>query len=218
MSSVPGMPAHGDPDPQLGDFDDAEGTTDPGLTRISRRPQAHRAAAGVEIDTDTDHTLLGARPRPVASTSAQPHPNAEAATPARRATAAGSGGPEAHGETIIPPQSVRGRGVISGTHVPGADRAAGSEPRQRLAATPVPLGTNERYAARPAAPVIAARAQRGEPGVQPTVDPSTIDHALLDRTLRGRARRRAVGVILVLAGSCLLLATAVLLVISTFGH
>lgn len=221
MSSAPGeTPADSEPAQSLGqledggadfgDIDDIDDTTDPGVTRLSRRPPTPRAAG---LD-DIDHTLLGARPRPAVSREHSLPPDADQAAPLRRATV------HTRDETIVTAQLARDRAVISGTHVPNADRTA-DDRAQRLAASPAapgPLGKREHYAARPAAPVIAARAERREPGVQPTVDPSKIDHATLDRTVRGRARRRAVGVILVVAGSCLLLATAVLLVISTFGH
>ena len=212
MSSAPGeTPADAESEPYFGALDDdIDDTTDPGVTRLSRRPPTQRAPRFDEID----HTLLGSRPRPAVPREHAPSADGEHAAPLRRATV------NAHDETVVTAQLARDRAVISGTHVPGAEHPTdGRAPR--LAASPAapgPLGKREHYAARPAAPVIAARAERREPGVQPTVDPSTIDHALLDRTVRGRARRRAVGVTLVVTGTCLLLATAVLLVISTLGH
>ena len=213
MSSAPGeTPADGEPEHYFGELDDdVDDTTDPGVTRFSRRVPPRRAA-GLE---DTDHTFLGARPRPAVPREQALPPEVERAVPARRATIA------ARDETIVTPQLARERAIIAGTHVPASEHSADDDHAHRLASTPAvpgPLGKREHYAARPAAPVIAARAERREPGVQPTIDSSSVDHALLDRTVRGRARRRAVGVTLVVTGSCLLLATAALLVISTLGH
>lgn len=187
---------------QDGEVDDA---TETGATRLSQRARPKAAF------DDVDHTVLGSRPR-----STSPAPDGlvrPAATPG--AARARQLPDEVHDETIVTPRSGVGHAVTAGTHVPGNEASSSEHTPQRLADTPAAPDSSApklSYEARPVAPVIAARAEFRVPSIQPA-----IDHNALDRTLRGRARRRAAGLGFVIVGSCLIIAAAILLVISTLG-
>lgn len=98
---------------------------------------------------------------------------------------------------------------------PGVDvRAdAGASPSGRAAYSPDAALLREPYASRPVAPVIAARATHPARMAQPQADGEAVD-----RSMRGRARRRAVGLVLSIAGVVVLAAGLLIALLASLAR
>lgn len=96
---------------------------------------------------------------------------------------------------------------------PDADADAGRPPSGRVAYAPDPVLLREPYASRPVAPVIAERAAHPVRMAQPQADGEAVD-----RSVRGRARRRVVGLGLSIAGAAVLVAGLLVAVLASLAH
>lgn len=82
----------------------------------------------------------------------------------------------------------------------------------RIASSPDHDALKSPYAARPVAPVIAVRAEHHPPMAQ-----SSVDGEAVDRSIRGKARRRVAGLALIVTGAICVLAGLLAILIVGLG-
>ena len=165
-----------------------------------------------DVAEDTSSTIrVNRAPRPAVPRYAPP-PEVTEATVARPRTA------RSHEEITVRVRRTTANPIESEVEADAAAAAAEAEASTdqaptRLAYTPNPEELATGYAARPAAPIIASRASHPLRMAQPPIDGEAVD-----RSIRGKARRRAASLGAAVAFSVVVVACLLAALIASFGH